>query len=148
MKYMINRYLHAFSCNFGYNCTRKWLNCTRLRLVKLPRHSLVQLYPNYTQKHVANYLYKSYTLTYFLDTFHCVTFDSYPYRNDKVVTRLWSPCNLVTTLLQPCHNLVTTLSQPCSIFTIPLQPCKPNCLILHKVATTLSQPCDNLVTTL
>ena len=32
-----------------------------------------------------------------------------PYRNDKVVTRLWSPCNLVTTLLQPCHNLVTTL---------------------------------------
>ena len=70
-----------------------------------------------------------------------------PYRNDKVVTRLWSPCNLVTTLLQPCHNLVvhsqshcnlaatlsnpsqgchnlvTTLSRPCSIFTIPLQPC-------------------------
>ena len=36
-----------------------------------------------------------------------------PYRNDKVVTRLWSPCNLVTTLLQPCHNLATTLSQPC-----------------------------------
>ena len=70
-----------------------------------------------------------------------------PYRNDKVVTRLWSPCNLVTNLLQPCHNLVvysqslcnlaatlsipsqgcrklvTTLPQPCSIFTIPLQPC-------------------------
>ena len=31
MKYMINRYLHTFLCNFGYNCTRKWLHCTRLR---------------------------------------------------------------------------------------------------------------------
>ena len=36
----------------GYNCTRKWLNCTRLRLVKLPRHFLVQLYLNYTHKHL------------------------------------------------------------------------------------------------
>ena len=28
---------------FGYNCTQKWLNCTRLRLVQLPSHFLVQL---------------------------------------------------------------------------------------------------------
>ena len=34
----------------------KWLNCTRLRLVKLPRHLLVKLYPNYTKKHVITYL--------------------------------------------------------------------------------------------
>ena len=46
---------------FGYNFTRKWLNCTRLRLVKLPHHLLVKLYPNYTQKHVITYTY--YTLT-------------------------------------------------------------------------------------
>ena len=30
-------------------------NCTRLRLVKLPSNFLVQLFPNYTQKHVITY---------------------------------------------------------------------------------------------
>ena len=35
-----------------YNCTQKWLNCTLLHLVKLPSNFLVQLFPNYTQKHV------------------------------------------------------------------------------------------------
>ena len=70
--------------------------------------------------------------------------NTYPYRNDKVVTRLWSPCNLVTTLLQPCHNLATTLSQPCSLFTIPLQPCSH---IVYSF-TRLSQACHNLATTL
>ena len=69
---------------------------------------------------------------------------NYPYRNDKVVTRLWSPRNLVTTLLQPCHNLATTLSRPCSIFTIPLQPCNH---IVYSF-TRLSQACHKLATTL
>ena len=41
--------------------TRKWLNCTRLHLVKLPRHLLVKLYPNYTQKHVIIYTYSTLT---------------------------------------------------------------------------------------
>ena len=47
----------CFFVQFGYNFTRKWLNCTRLRLVKLPRHLLVELYPYYTQKHVITYTY-------------------------------------------------------------------------------------------
>ena len=46
---------------FGYNFTRKWLNCTRLLLVKLPRHLLVKLYPYYTQKHVITYTYSTLT---------------------------------------------------------------------------------------
>ena len=57
----------------------------------------------------------------------------FPYRNDKVVTRLWSPCNLVTTLRKPCHNLVVYSQSLCNL------------------AATLSNPsqgCDNLVTTL
>ena len=39
---MINRQLHAFSCNLGI-IAPKWLSCTRLRLVQLPSHFLVQL---------------------------------------------------------------------------------------------------------
>ena len=30
-------------------------NCTQHRLMKLPSHFLVQLFPNYTQKHVITY---------------------------------------------------------------------------------------------
>ena len=71
--------------------------------------------------------------------------NSNPYRNDKVVTRLWSRYNLVTTLRQPCHNLATTLSQPCSIFTIPLQPCSNPSQGCDNLVTTLRQPCHDLV---
>ena len=46
---------------YGYNFTRKWLNCTLLRLVKLPRRLLMKLYQYYTQKHVITYTY--FTLT-------------------------------------------------------------------------------------
>ena len=57
MKYMINTQLHIFECNFGYNCTRKWINCTLLHLVQLPIHFLMQLCTKYTQKHVITYIY-------------------------------------------------------------------------------------------
>ena len=80
-----------------------------------------------------------------------------PYRNDKVVTRLWSPyvttlsqpcsfsqshCNLAATFSIPsqgCHKVVTTLPQSCSIFTIPLQPCSH---IVYSF-TRLLPPCHN-----
>ena len=68
---------------FGYNFTRKWLNCTRLRLVKLPHHLLVKLYPNYTQKHVITYTY--YTPYYTLHTEHAYCL-SYPFLNNVVIT--------------------------------------------------------------
>ena len=79
-------------------------------------------------------------------------FENYPYRNDKVVTRLWSPCNLVTTLLQPCHNLATTLSQPChNLVVYPQSLCNLAATLsihsqgCHKLVTTLPQPCHDLV---
>ena len=65
----------------------------------------------------------------------------YPYRNDKVVTRLWSPCNLVTTLLQPCHDLVVFSQSHCNLaatLSNPSQGC-------DNLVTTLRQPCHDLV---
>ena len=70
-----------------------------------------------------------------------ISFVNNPYRNDKVVTRLWSPCNLVTTLRQPCHNLVVYSQSLCNLaatLSNPSQGC-------DNLVTTLRQPCHDLV---
>ena len=51
MKYMINRQLHAFECNLGIIA----LGNGKIALGFACGHFLMQLYPNYTQKHVITY---------------------------------------------------------------------------------------------
>ena len=63
----------------------------------------------------------------------------FPYRNNKVVTRLTQGCDKLVIFIFGCNNLVTRLLQPCKKLRIW------NCFYL---VTTILQPCFKLVTTL
>ena len=57
------------------------------------------------------------------------------------MTRLWSPCNLVKTLRQPCHNLVVYSQSLCNLAATLFNPSQ-GC---DNLVTTLRQPCHDLV---
>ena len=50
----INRQLHAFSCNLGIIAFPTGFNCTRYARA-ITSLLVMQLFPNYTQKHVITY---------------------------------------------------------------------------------------------
>ena len=72
---------------FGYNFTRKRLNCTRLRLVKLPRHNFTREIISVLHSQACNNLYILHTLYYMLHTEHayCLT---YRFLNNLVITTI------------------------------------------------------------
>ena len=72
---------------FGYNFTRKRLNCTRLRLVKLPRHNFTREIISVLHSKACNNLYILHTLYYTLHTEHayCLT---YRFLNNLVITTI------------------------------------------------------------